>query len=101
MSCEQFQHLVVDYGALDAERRHTVDAHLQACEHCRAFRDALDEADAALARELGSVRFSPGFAASVLRQASQDATPRRPSFGPELLDLAGWAGVLAKEVPGN
>jgi len=95
VSCSEFEALLIDYAELDEASRRSVDLHFGVCENCRAFRDALAEVDGALEREAASVRFSVRFPSAVLDHVPVDAAPRRPSFAPELLDLAGSVAVMA------
>ncbi|MEK7407744.1 MAG: zf-HC2 domain-containing protein [Acidobacteriota bacterium] len=89
MPCAEYENRLLDQAGLNAEERDAVDAHLDRCAGCRAFLEALERVDAALAAELGHKQVTPAFRRAVLARIS------RPSFLPEVLDFVGWAGVFA------
>lgn len=66
-------------GALSPRERAAVEAHLEACEACRAARDRLADALAALARLPAGPAPSPAFEQRFFaRLAAERAGPERP-----------------------
>ncbi len=69
--------------------------HAAHCEECRALLEAWSDADATLDAAFAGVSAPPSLAAAVHTRIANEAALRRPSLVPELLDLIGWAAVLA------
>ena len=80
MACPDFEDLLREGGE-----------HAAHCEHCRALLEAAADVDATLEGAFAGVSAPPELAASVRRLG----TAREPSVVPEVLDLIGWAAVLA------
>jgi anti-sigma factor RsiW len=96
MSCADFKDQLIDYAELAGEARARVDAHVSQCAECHEFLEALGTVDASLAARFSTAQeVSAGFAASVRRRVRQETHMTRPSFVPELLDLVGWAAIVA------
>ena len=85
MACPEFEDLVGE-GA---------GGHAAPCERCRALLDALADVDGAFEAAFAGVSAPPGMAAAVRARAARELPLRRPSMLPEILDLIGWAAVLA------
>jgi hypothetical protein len=69
--------------------------HAAHCEQCRALLEAWNDVDATLGAAFTGICAPPSVAAGVRRRAASEARMRRPSILPEVLDLIGWAAVLA------
>jgi predicted anti-sigma-YlaC factor YlaD len=93
MPCTEFEDLLAAYADLTPAERQRADAHLQACPECRGWFEALSEIDAALAFSFEDVQAPATLAASV-RQHITETLPARVSPVPEILDFAGWLGVI-------
>lgn len=85
MACPEFEELV----------REGAGGHAARCERCRALLEALAEVDAALEAEFVGVCAPGGLAAAVRERVAWEPRLRGPSVLPEVLDLIGWAAVLA------
>jgi hypothetical protein len=85
MACPEFEDLV----------REGAGGHAARCERCRALLDALGDVDAAFEAAFAGVAAPPGMAAAVRARVAREFPLRRPSPLPEILDLIGWAAVLA------
>ena len=85
MACPELEDLV----------REGRGGHAAQCEECRALLDALADVDATLEAAFAGISAPPGMAASVRARAARELHVRRPSPLPEILDLIGWAAVLA------
>jgi hypothetical protein len=88
MECLKCQELLLD----GLEPNDAAAGHLAHCASCRAFREALAEADAQLTGALAGVIAPPEFEAAVRRRI-QAARP--PSWLPEILDFIAWSGCAA------
>jgi len=95
VACPEFEDLLLDYRELAADLRRAVDAHLAICGECRDFQEALAEVDGALAASFAAVEAPVALGPSVMGRIDAGTSLRRPSFVPEILDLAGGAAVLA------
>ena len=82
--CHQFELRILE---ADERDRPEVEAHLAGCDGCRQFVSALAEVDLGLTTALAAAVLLPPIAVRL--------PPERPPFWPELLDLAGWASVIA------
>jgi hypothetical protein len=85
MACPEFEDLV----------REGAGGHAAHCEECRALLDALTDVDAAFEAAFAGVSAPPGMAAVVRARMARELPLRKPSPLPEILDLIGWAAVLA------
>jgi hypothetical protein len=85
MACPDFEELVRDGPG----------GHAAHCEECRALLDAAADVDAAFEDAFAGISAPPGLTASVRARISMEEARHRPSLVPELLDLIGWAAVLA------
>ena len=85
MACPEFDDLV----------REGPGGHASRCEECRGLLEALADVDAAFGAAFAGVSAPPGMAAAVRARAAGELPLRRPSALPEILDLIGWAAVLA------
>jgi hypothetical protein len=85
MACPEFEELV----------REGVGGHAARCEECRALLDALADVDATFEAAFAGVSAPPGMAAAVRARVALTPPFRRPSPLPEILDMIGWAAVLA------
>ena len=95
MICPEFEERLLEYDGLSAGQRTPVDAHLAECANCRSSFAALNEVDTTLASAFSNRHVSPGFMDGVLRKLHTQPAGRRPSIVPEILDAAGWAGIIA------
>src|SRR5713226_9517082 len=95
MPCAEFEDRLLDYDNLRDHERLPVEAHLERCQECRAFLEAVHSVDTALKEALGNLRVSPSFQPAALDRACREAPLRKPSFVPEILDFVGWAAVVA------
>lgn len=96
MSCTQYEDLILEYceGALGAEERSRVEAHLCECPECRSFFEMQRELDQTLLRAIGKPAPSPAFKQSVMRRV--EAEPRgRLGWVPVVLDVIGYSSVAA------
>jgi len=80
--CPEYESRILDYDELSGAERALADAHIAGCEGCRAFAAALAVVDESLS-------------VAVHRAFASVAPPVRPPLWPELLDLAGWASLMA------
>lgn len=69
--------------------------HAAQCRECRDLLDALAHVDATLDSAFGSVYAPPDLEAAVRERIARLRGQSRPSVLPEILDLIGWAAVLA------
>ena len=84
MACPDFETVV----------REGPGGHAAQCEKCAALLDALADVDASLETAFRGITAPPDFAAAVRRRIAREEV-RRPSLVPEVLDLIGWAALLA------
>ena len=85
MACPEFEN-VVNSAAGD---------HALRCEECAAMLDGLTDAEAILETALAGVSAPPRLAAAARMRIAEERRRKGPSILPELLDLIGWASVLA------
>jgi len=71
------------------------NGHAAHCEACRALLDAWHRVDATLDTALAPICAPPGLAPAVRARVSREQPVLAPSLIPEILDLIGWAAVLA------
>jgi hypothetical protein len=90
MQCQDCEKLL-----LEGESNAALRSHLVACAACAEFAASLEEVDARLSNEYGQAHAPREFAATVLQRIERTAPLRRPSWVPDLLDLVGWAAVIA------
>lgn len=95
MICGSFEDLLLAEQDLSAEDRQRLDLHLAECERCRSYQDALEQLDAALVQRFRGIETSEAFRSQVYSRIAVPAALPAPSFVPELLDLIGWAAVMA------
>jgi predicted anti-sigma-YlaC factor YlaD len=95
MACPEFEYRLIEYAALEGEARACVDTHLAECAGCREFLEALRVVDAELTAQFGGREVSAAFAPAVRRRVERDASARRLSFVPEVLDFVGWGAIVA------
>jgi hypothetical protein len=69
--------------------------HALHCENCRALLDAFAEIDTTFESAFAGISAPAGMAAAVHARISQIRPQPRISPVPEILDLIGWAAVLA------
>ncbi|MGA2261150.1 MAG: hypothetical protein ABSH28_06930 [Acidobacteriota bacterium] len=69
--------------------------HAAHCEECRALLEALAHVDATFDAAFAHISAPPGLAAAVQARVAQTLPECDPSLVPEVLDLIGWAAVLA------
>ncbi len=69
--------------------------HAAHCQECRALLDALAHVDATFESAFAHISAPPGMAAAVRLRTAQASPGRAPTWIPEVLDLIGWAAVLA------
>jgi predicted anti-sigma-YlaC factor YlaD len=89
MPCAPFEDLLMDYTELSTDERCAVDAHLAGCADCREYLGTLAHLDAGLSQLYAGAQVSPAFRKDVL------SILERPSLLPEILDLIGWAAIIA------
>jgi anti-sigma factor RsiW len=94
MACAEFEPLLMEYAGLAGEERARVARHVAQCAGCREFLDALEAVDAALATQFARSEVYPAFAPEVRRRVRREASLRRPSWVPELLDGVGWIAIV-------
>ena len=95
MACAEFEHHLIEYAELAGEARARVDQHVAQCAGCRELLAALEAVDAALDAQFAGRKVSAAFAPEVRRRAGHEASVRRPSWVPELLDAAGWVAIAS------
>jgi len=71
------------------------NGHAVNCGKCRALLGAVARVDGILSAAFAQVSAPPGLAAAVRGRVALEVPERRPSPLPEVLDLIGWAAVLA------
>jgi hypothetical protein len=69
--------------------------HAAHCSKCRELLDALAQVDSALDAAFGNISAPPDLEIAVRAGISRVCSEGRPSILPEVLDLIGWAAVLA------
>jgi hypothetical protein len=82
MNCAAIEELI-----LNESEPALVDAHVQQCDDCLAFREASQELDILLMR----TRKAP----DRLSRAVMAVIAPKPNYLPELLDFVGWAAMIA------
>ncbi len=96
MPCAEFQDLLIEYAELAGDARARVDAHLAQCTGCGEFLEAFGAVDEGLGAEIARRReVSVEFASAVRTRVRREASVRRPSLIPELLDFTGWGAIVA------
>ena len=85
MACPQLEELLSEGGG----------GHAAHCEECQALLDALAQVDATFTAAFACISAPPGLAAAVNARVAKEFPERSPSLVPEVLDLIGWAAVLA------
>ena len=93
MPCTEFEALLSGYAELTVAERRRADTHLQGCPACRSWLEALTELDATLSSEFQDIH-APATLAIGLRRLIAHSLPERVSAIPEILDFAGWLGVI-------
>jgi hypothetical protein len=71
------------------------DGHAAHCEECRALLEAWAYVDATLGKGLAGIAAPPSLALHARALAARELRASRPPLVPEILDLLGWAAVLA------
>lgn len=96
MDCGCIQDLILEYfdGVLSAEDSRRVDEHVAVCSRCRQSFGAQQQLDAVFASAPAPLP-RPGFDRRVLRLIDSAPEPRRLSRIAEVLDLLGYATVIA------
>jgi anti-sigma factor RsiW len=95
MACPEFEDRLIEYADIEGEARACVDTHLAKCAGCREFLEALRIVDTELTARFRGRAVSAAFAPSVRRRVERDASARRLSFVPEILDFVGWGAIVA------
>lgn len=95
MACPEFEDRLIEYASIEGEARACVDAHLAECAGCRQFLEALRVVDTELTVRFARRDVSTAFAATVRYRVERDASARRLSFVPEILDFVGWGAIVA------
>jgi len=95
MACPEFEDRLIEYAGLEGEARVCVDTHLDECAGCRQFLEALQIVDAQLTARFAGREVSAAFGPAVRRQVEREASARRLSFVPEILDFVGWGAIVA------
>lgn len=95
MACPEFEYRLIEYADLEGEARTCVDTHLAGCTGCREFLEALCLVDTELTARFGGREVSAAFAPAVRRRVEREASARRLSFVPEVLDFVGWGAIVA------
>jgi len=85
MACPDFEELV----------RQGPGGHAARCEECAALLEALADVDRSLETAYAGISAPPGLAAAARLRIARESAGRGPSLLPEILDLIGWAAVLA------
>ncbi len=85
MGCPEFDEVL----------RGTAGDHASRCAECAAMLESLADADAILESALAGVAAPPSLAAAARARIAAERQRKGPSIVPELLDLIGWAAVLA------
>ena len=85
MACPRFEDLLTESNAV----------HIAHCQKCRALMDALARVDATFEAAFGHISAPPGLAEAVQARIARLHPERRFTPVPEVLDLIGWAAVLA------
>jgi anti-sigma factor RsiW len=93
--CTSFENLLLAYQDLSPQDRQRLNLHLAECDGCRSYRDALEQLDSVLTQRLRGIEASEAFRSRIYSRISAPTTLTAPSFVPELLDLIGWAAVVA------
>ena|SRR5437773_10259503 len=95
MACQEFEDRLIEYADIEGEARTCVDTHLAECASCRKFLEALRVVDTELTARFAEREVSAAFAPAVRRRVEREASARRLSFVPEVLDFVGWGAILA------
>jgi len=95
MACPEFEDRLIEYADIEGEARTCVDTHLAECASCREFLEALRVVDTELTARFGGREVSAAFAPAVRRRVEREASARRLSFVPEVLDFVGWGAIVA------
>ena len=95
MACPEFEDRLIEYAAIEGEARACVDTHLAKCAKCRQFLEALRVVDMELTARFSGREASAALAATVQRRIEREASARRLSFVPEILDFVGWGAIVA------
>jgi len=85
MGCPEFDNVL----------KGTAGDHALRCEECAAMLESLTDAEAILEPALAGVSAPPSLAAAARMRIAAESRRKGPSILPELLDLIGWASVLA------
>jgi hypothetical protein len=95
MACAEFEDRLIEYTGIEGEARACVDVHLAECAGCRQFLEALHVVDTELTARFSGCEVSTAFAAAVRQRVEREASARRLSFVPEILDFVGWGAIVA------
>jgi len=95
MACPEFEDRLIDYADIEGEARACVDTHLAECAGCRQFLEALLVVDTELTARFSGREASAALAVTVRRRVDREASARRLSFVPEILDFVGWGAIVA------
>jgi len=95
MACQEFEDRLIDYADIEGAARTCVDQHLAECAGCREFLEALHVVDTELTARFSGREASAAFAAAVRQRVEREASARRLSFVPEILDFVGWGAIVA------
>ena len=85
MGCPELEELLLE----------GTNGHAAHCEACRALLDAWHHVDATLDTALAPICAPPGLAPAVRACVLREEQVCAPSLIPEILDLIGWAAILA------
>jgi hypothetical protein len=69
--------------------------HAAHCRDCRELLEALTHVDATFDAAFGNLCATPELEYAIRARISRLRSERRPSILPEVLDLIGWAAVIA------
>ena len=69
--------------------------HAAHCRECRELLEALAHVDATLDAAFGDICAKPDLESAIGARITRMRSQRRPSVLPEVLDLLGWAAVIA------
>ena len=95
MACPEFADRLIEYADIEGAARACVDTHLAECAGCRQFLEALRVVDTELTARFSGREASAAFAGTVRRRVEREASARRLSFVPEILDFVGWVAIVA------
>jgi len=95
MACPEFEDRLIEYADIEGDARACVDTHLAECASCREFLEALRVVDTELTARFAGREVSAAFVPAERRRVEREASARRLSFVPEILDFVGWGAIVA------